>query len=372
VSETSPVNLFDYDRPGLRAWFESVGERTFRADQIMKWVYHRGVVDFDGMTDLSKSLRDSLEKTADFRLPKIVRDQIAEDGTRKWLLEMEDGNAIEAVFIPESDRGTLCVSSQVGCALNCSFCATARQGYNRNLTTAEIIGQVVVAASCLETPEGRTRAISNVVMMGMGEPLLNFDNVIPAMNLMLDDFGFGLSRRRVTLSTAGVVPGIDRLREECPVALAVSLHAPDDDLRNELVPINKKYPIEQLLEACRRYTEHNARERITFEYVMLAGVNDSLAHAKDLSRILKGMPAKVNLIPFNPFEGIGYERSDTETINSFRDVLFQHGHMTITRRPRGDDIDAACGQLAGKITDLTGGSRTLITGHSGPPGYRFK
>ncbi len=353
MTDTTPVNLLDYDRGGLRTWFETVGERSFRADQIMKWVYQRGVFEFGEMTDLSKTLRDTLGENAALRLPKIVRDQIAEDGTRKWLLEMADGNAIETVFIPESDRGTLCVSSQVGCALNCSFCATARQGYNRNLTTAEIIGQVVVAASCLETPDGRTRAISNVVMMGMGEPLLNFDNVIPAMRLMMDDFGFGLSRRRVTLSTAGVVPKIDLLREECPVALAVSLHAPDDDLRNELVPLNKKYPIEQLLDACRRYTELAARERITFEYVMLAGVNDSLSHARELSRILKGIPSKVNLIPFNPFEGIGYTRSDTDTINRFRDVLFDHGHMTITRRTRGDDIDAACGQLAGKITDRT-------------------
>lgn len=347
------TNLLELDRSALREWFETNGERSFRADQIMKWVYHHGVVDFESMTDLSAKLREQLGSDARLGLPRIKRDQISEDGTRKWLLELDDGNAIETVFIPETDRGTLCVSSQVGCALNCSFCATARQGYNRNLTTAEIIGQVIVANHCLTTPETEGRVISNVVMMGMGEPLLNFDNVIPAMKLMMDDYGFGLSRRRVTLSTAGVVPGIDRLREECPVALAVSLHAPDDELRNELVPLNKKYPIEQLLDACWRYTRLHARERITFEYVMLKGINDSDAHARELGRILKRIPAKVNLIPFNPFEGIGYERSDPKRIDRFRDLLFKADLMTITRKTRGDDIEAACGQLAGKIHDRT-------------------
>jgi 23S rRNA (adenine2503-C2)-methyltransferase len=312
-------------------------------------VHQFRVRDFDAMTNLGKPLRSKLAEIAEIRPPEIVSDRTSADGTRKWLLRVDAGNCIETVFIPEETRGTLCVSSQVGCALNCTFCSTAQQGFNRNLRTDEIIGQLWLAASLLERPGRKHRAVTNVVLMGMGEPLLNFDNVAGALDLMLEDFAYGLARRRVTLSTAGVVPGIDRLSKRCPVSLAVSLHAPDDALRNELVPLNKSYPIGALLAACRRYAAANPKEKITFEYVMLDGVNDSPDQARALARLLGGLPAKVNLIPFNPFPETRYRRSPQARIDAFRDVLLRAGLVTITRKTRGGDIDAACGQLAGRV-----------------------
>ncbi len=336
-----------------------MGERRFRATQLMKWIYQQGVDDFSAMTNLSKALRARLAEVAEVRAPEVVLDRTAEDGTRKWLLRLADGNAIETVFIPEAGRGTLCVSSQVGCTLNCDFCATARQGYNRNLTVDEIIGQLWVANRALGNRPREARVITNVVLMGMGEPLLNFDNVVKAVSLMLDDHAYGLSRRRVTLSTAGVVPALDRLREATGgIALAVSLHAVNDALRDRLVPLNKKYPIAELLAACKRYTA-DGRSRTTFEYVMLDGVNDSEADARALVRLLQGVPAKVNLIPFNPFPGAPYRRSSPEAIDRFRDILCRAGITTITRKTRGDRIDAACGQLAGRVQDRTRRSRRL-------------
>ncbi len=358
----------------MESFFLDMGEKRFRAKQLLQWIYQRNVVNVDEMTDLSKSLRKKLGLEACFTMPEIVSQQLSKDGTCKWLLKLRDGNCIETVYIPEKDRGTLCVSSQVGCGLNCTFCATARQGYNRNLDVDEIISQVWIANNALESigvggyfqdddstnqssnstfTVDQRRPVTNVVMMGMGEPLLNFDNVVASMNLMMDDFSFGLSKRRVTLSTAGVVPAISRLAETCPVSLAVSLHAPTDDLRNRLVPINKKYPIEQLLDACRQYVGEKNRQRITFEYVMLKGVNDSPAQALQLAKLLVDMPAKVNLIPFNPFDGVQFARSDSKTIDRFTETLLDQGVFTIKRRTRGDDIDAACGQLAGNFHDRT-------------------
>jgi 23S rRNA (adenine2503-C2)-methyltransferase len=346
------VNLLDLDRAGLEDLFAGLGERPYRATQVMRWLHHNGVDDFSAMTDLSKGLRARLVESTEIRAPEVVLDQASEDGTHKWLLRLDDGQCIETVFIPERDRGTLCVSSQVGCALDCTFCSTARQGFNRNLSTAEIIGQLWVAKRSLQPEAGRSRVVTNVVLMGLGEPLLNFDNVVRAMRLMLDDFGFGLSKRRVTLSTSGVIPAMDRLRETIDVALAVSLHAPNDALRDQLVPLNRKYPIRELLAACRRYVDgKNFRSRVTFEYVMLDGVNDTPQHAKELVRILQGVPAKVNLIPFNPFPQTRYSRSAPEVIDRFRDLLLRSGLHTVTRKTRGDDIDAACGQLAGRVAD---------------------
>jgi 23S rRNA (adenine2503-C2)-methyltransferase len=365
--ETSPINLMGLDRGGMTRFFEALGQKPFRASQVMKWIHQSGVVDFQDMTNLSKSLREELESKAEVVLPRIISDQLSEDGTRKWLLGVDTGdgvgslsNAIEMVFIPEESRGTLCVSSQAGCSLNCSFCATGRQGFNRDLTSAEIVGQLWLAKFLLAAQYGTDdRIVSNVVMMGMGEPLLNFDNVVAGMKIMQDDFCFGLSRRRITLSTAGVVPGIDRLRVECPVSLAVSLHAPNDELRNELVPLNRKYPIEDLLSACRRYVEDSPRSRITFEYIMIQDVNDSLENARQLTNILRDVPSKVNLIPFNDVAGINYTRSSANRINRFQDELMQAGLMTTKRKTRGDDIDAACGQLAGQIVDRTRRSERL-------------
>jgi len=308
------------------------------------------------MSDISKALRERLVSEAVIRAPSVVRDTTAADGTRKWLLDVGTGNAIESVFIPEPNRGTLCISSQAGCALECSFCATGRQGFNRNLGVAEIIGQLWWANKCLGSYQGDyvgERKVSNVVMMGMGEPLANFDNVVAAMRLMLDDDAYGLSRRRVTLSTSGLVPALDRLREACPVALAVSLHAPNDALRNELVPINKKYPIRELLAACVRYVEKAPRDFVMFEYVLLDGVNDSLAQARELVETVKPVPCKINLIPFNPFAGSGYERSKPDAVRRFQEVLLKAGLIATTRKTRGDDIDAACGQLAGQVADKT-------------------
>lgn len=349
------INLLDLDRKGLEAFFAQMGEKAFRASQLMQWIHQRGVTDFDKMSNLSKVMRERLKERAVVHIPETVVEQGAKDGTRKWLLRLDSGNSIEMVYIPEDDRGTLCISSQVGCALACSFCATAQQGFNRNLTTAEIIGQLFLAKKTLEENMGDTtkRVVTNVVMMGMGEPLLNFDNVVKAMNLMMDDFGYGLSKRRVTLSTAGVVPAIDRLKEECDVALAVSLHATTDALRDELVPINKKYPIKELMAACCRYLDRDGRRKITFEYVMLKGVNDQPEHARQLIKLMKGVPGKVNLIPFNPFPGSDYVCSSRNAIFRFRDLLQQGGVITMTRKTRGEDIDAACGQLAGKVKDRT-------------------
>jgi 23S rRNA (adenine2503-C2)-methyltransferase len=361
LSATEKTNLLNLDRQAMQDYFIAIGEKPFRATQVMQWIHQYGADDFDAMTNLSKELRAHLKAIAEIRAPEIVQDQLAADGTRKWLLRLNDGNCIETVFIPEEERGTLCVSSQVGCTLNCSFCSTGHQGFNRSLDVGEIISQLRVANRALGRDPKGERIITNVVLMGMGEPLLNFDNVVPAMRLMLDDYAYGLSRRRVTLSTAGVVPMMDRLREECPVSLAVSLHAPNNALRDELVPLNKKYPIHDLLDACRRYCADSPRSRVTFEYVMLAGVNDSPEHAHQLVRLLRDVPAKVNLIPFNPFPQTRYQRSSKDVIDRFRDILIDAGLTTITRKTRGDDIDAACGQLAGRVQDRTRRRQRLVS-----------
>lgn len=350
------INLLNFNAQQLTDFCVELGEKPFRAKQLLRWIYQSGVVNFAQMTDLAKGLREKLVERACVDLPMVNSDSIAADGTRKWLLSMGEHNAIETVFIPETTRGTLCVSSQVGCALACSFCSTGRQGFNRNLTVAEIIGQLWLANNALKTDieqESNTRAVTNVVMMGMGEPLANFENVVTALDLMLDDRAYGLSRRRVTVSTSGLVPAMDRLRERCPVALAVSLHAPNDDLRNELVPINKKYPIKELLAACQRYLQSAPRDFVTFEYVMLNGVNDHVEHAHELVKLVRDTPCKFNLIPFNSFIGSGYQRSSPENIRVFRDILMQAGLVTTVRKTRGDDIDAACGQLAGQVLDKT-------------------
>ena len=347
------VNLLELERTGFAQLCAGMGEKPFRARQLMRWVHQFGAADFDAMTDISKASREELKKIAAIAAPPVVRDTTAADGTRKWLLDVSTGNAIETVFIPERNRGTLCISSQAGCALACTFCSTGRQGFNRNLTVAEIIGQLWFANRALGRGVETPRPITNVVMMGMGEPLANFDNVVAALQLMLDDDAYGLSRRRVTLSTSGLVPAIDRLRDACPVALAVSLHAPTDALRDEIVPINKKYPLKELLAACVRYLDRAPRDFVTFEYVMLAGVNDSVEQARQLIKLLKSVPCKINLIPFNPFPDSGYERSDAATVARFRDVLMQADFTVMVRKTRGDDIDAACGQLAGQVQDKT-------------------
>jgi 23S rRNA (adenine2503-C2)-methyltransferase len=346
-----PVNLLELDKNGFAQWCAAGGEKPYRARQLMHWVHQSGIDDFDAMTDIAKPLRVRLKAETEIRAPRIVRDTVAADGTRKWLLDVGTGNAIETVFIPEPTRGTLCVSSQAGCALACTFCSTGRQGFNRNLTIGEIIGQLWLANKSLGRGVSALRPITNVVMMGMGEPLANFDNVVAAMQLMLDDDAYGLSRRRVTLSTSGLVPQIDRLRDACPVALAVSLHAPNDALRDELVPINKKYPLKALLAACVRYLDKAPRDFVTFEYVMLDGVNDGVEHARELVTLLRSIPCKINLIPFNPFPDSGYRRSAAVAIARFRDVLMQADITTTIRKTRGDDIDAACGQLAGQVQD---------------------
>jgi 23S rRNA (adenine2503-C2)-methyltransferase len=343
------ANLLGLNRDRLDSLFEGLGERRFRSSQVLKWIHQFRCDDFGAMSNLSKALRSSLAEVAEVRAPQPVGEQVSHDGTRKWLLQVDGGNCIETVFIPETRRGTLCVSSQVGCALNCSFCSTAQQGFNRNLGSAEIVGQLWHASRMLERDYPGERPISNVVLMGMGEPLLNFDAVTEALDIMLEDFAYGLSKRRVTLSTAGHVPGIDRLAARRPVALAVSLHAPEDRLRDELVPLNRTFPIRELMQACQRYVAHDPRQRITFEYVMLDGVNDSDEHALTLCRLLRHVPSKVNLIPFNPFPGTRYRRSPAARIARFLDILSQHGLTTITRKTRGDDIDAACGQLAGRV-----------------------
>ena len=354
------INLLDYDQDALTAWFAERGEKPFRAKQALRWV-HRGLVDrIDAMTDLAKATRSSLARDAEIRAPAIVRDSTASDGTRKWLLDVGGANAVDAVYIPEDDRGTLCVSSQAGCALDCAFCSTGKQGFNRNLGVAEIIGQLWLAnrtllADGVEAPwvqQGR-HPITNVVMMGMGEPLANFDNVVTSLKLMLDDNAYGLSRRRVTLSTSGIVPAIDRLRDACPVALAVSLHAPNDALRDQLVPINRKYPLSSLLAACLRYIEKAPRDFVTFEYVMLDRVNDAPAQARELAALVRDVPCKINLIPFNPFPDSGFVTSSRNRIVAFQRILLEAGLVATVRKTRGDDIDAACGQLAGQVQDRT-------------------
>jgi 23S rRNA (adenine2503-C2)-methyltransferase len=355
-------NLLDLDREGMERFFaETLGEKRYRAHQIMKWIHHRHVTEFAEMTDLGKALRAKLEAHAEVRVPLIQFDKPSEDGTHKWLLGMDGKNAIETVYIPDKGRGTLCVSSQVGCALNCTFCSTATQGFNRNLSTAEIVGQVWVAARHLGNIPHKQRRLTNVVMMGMGEPLANFDNVVRAMSVMRDDLGYGLANKRVTLSTAGMVPMIDRLAVESDVSLAVSLHAPNDALRDKLVPLNKKYPIAELMDACVRYALRKRGESVTFEYTLMKGVNDQPEHARELVHLLRGFDravqmkdaAKVNLIPFNPFPGTRYERPDDATIRAFQKLLNQAGMIAPVRRTRGDDIDAACGQLKGQVADRT-------------------
>ena len=354
LTQTPKTNLLNLDYAGMKDFFVGLGEKPFRAQQLLKWIHFEGFDNFEAMTNLSKALRVKLNDIAEIRLPEIAYESTAQDGTRKWLLRLADGNCIETVFIPEKTRGTLCVSSQVGCSLNCDFCSTGKQGFSRNLTTAEIIGQVWIAARSLsENGKTHDHGVTNVVMMGMGEPLLNFDNVIRSMNLMLDDFAYGLSKRRVTLSTAGVIPAMEKLREVSDVALAVSLHAPNDELRNILVPLNKKYPLAELMSVCRDYFRDEPRRYVTMEYVMLEGVNDTPLHARQLIALLKDMSVKVNLIPFNPFPNTQYQRSRPEVIDHFRETLMAAGINTMTRRTRGDDIDAACGQLVGQVQDRT-------------------
>ena len=353
-------NLLDFDVQQLTAWFAEQGEKPFRAKQVLRWIYRAGESDFDAMSDLAISLREKLKQIACVKAPSVMREEVASDGTRKWLLDVGTGNAVETVYIPEEGRGTLCVSTQAGCALDCAFCSTGKQGFNRNLSTAEIIGQVWWANHELGKNNDGNWPVTNVVLMGMGEPLLNFDSTVSALHLMLDDNAYGLSRRRVTVSTSGVVPAMDRLREECPVALAISLHAPTDELRNVLVPINQKYPLKELMAACRRYLEKAPRDFVTFEYVMLAGVNDSVQHARELISLVRDVPCKFNLIPFNPFPQAPYQRSDMQAVLRFRDVLMQADIVTTIRKVRGDDIAAACGQLAGQVQDKTKRTHRLV------------
>lgn len=359
------TNLLDFDADGLAAWFAARGEKPFRARQVSHWMHQRFVSDFADMTDVAKSLRAKLIAEAEIRVPAVISDNVARDGTRKWLLDVGQGNAVEAVFIPEDDRGTLCISTQAGCAVDCAFCSTGKQGFARNLTVAEIIGQLWLANRLLAVDEHGAkgfghpgeRPVTNVVLMGMGEPLLNFDHVVPALKLMLDDHAYGLSRRRVTLSTSGVVPMMDRLRDACPVALAVSLHAPNDKLRDTLVPLNRKYPLRELMAACVRYLEKAPRDFVTFEYIMLDGVNDAPAQARELLALTRDVPCKFNLIPFNPFSVGGalieFRRSDPQRVRAFAELLINGGVVTTTRKTRGDDIAAACGQLAGEVQDRT-------------------
>jgi 23S rRNA (adenine2503-C2)-methyltransferase len=368
------TNLLNFTLPGLTEWFASHGEKPFRAKQVFQWIHQRGVDDFDAMTDIAKTLREKLKAIAEVKAPAILSEHRSEDGTVKWLFDVGIGNGIETVFIPEDDRGTLCVSSQVGCALDCKFCSTGRQGFNRDLAQSEIVGQLWVANKRLEAMEGEglaariaprkpqavprasdmsasPRPITNVVMMGMGEPLNNFDPVVGSMAVMLDDMAYGLSRRRVTLSTSGVVPHIRKLKQALPVALAVSLHAPNDEIRSRIMPINDAYPIASLLEACRDYLEVAPRDFITFEYVMLKGINDAPDHARELVKTLAKTPSKVNLIPFNPFPDSGFERTDPDRVRRFQQILLDAGLVATVRRTRGGDIDAACGQLAGQVVN---------------------
>lgn len=346
------TNLLGLNRQDMESFFTDMGEKAFRASQVMKWVHQLGVSDFDQMSNISKALRQKLHQSASIQPLEVVVDQLSSDGTRKWVLRLSDGNCIETVFIPEDDRGTLCISSQIGCALDCSFCSTARQGFSRNLTTAEILSQVWLASRLLDEERKPGRKITNVVLMGMGEPLLNYENVVKAIDILLDDFAYGLSKRRVTVSTAGVIPAMDRLADRHDVQLAISLHATRDDLRDELVPLNKKYPLKDLVAACHRFMEKRSpRSRLTIEYVMLAGVNDRAEDADELIKMLDGLSVLINLIPFNPFENSGYKTSSNNAVHRFQDKLMKANMTTIIRKTRGEDIDAACGQLVGKVSD---------------------
>lgn len=360
-STEEKIDLLGMDRLAMEAFFLSIGEKAFRAGQIMKWIHQFGVSDFDEMTNLSKALRDKLVRIAQVRTPKIVAEQLSEDGTIKWLLEVDNKNSIETVFIPEKGRGTLCISSQVGCALDCRFCSTGQQGFNRNLENWEIIAQMWVANKALGCQPKAERKITNVVFMGMGEPLLNVKHTFPVARILMDDFAYGLSKRRVTISTAGVVPAIDKIKQEVDVSLAISLHAPNNDLRDELVPINKKYPLEVLMPSLREFVlDGHSKKHVTVEYVMIDQKNDRVQHAHELVKLLGDLPCKVNMIPFNPFPNTSYKRSSNNAIHRFREVLEQAGLNVTVRKTRGDDIDAACGQLAGKVTDRTKRTRHKI------------
>lgn len=358
----SAVNLLDFDLDGLTAFCEQLGEKRFRATQLFRWIHQKGATDFDQMSDLAKSLRSKLKGVATLQDLSVISEHVSSDGTIKWLFDVGAGNAVESVYIPESDRGTLCVSSQAGCAVGCRFCSTGHQGFSRNLTTGEIVAQLWHAEHALRKRLGTSeRVISNVVMMGMGEPLQNYNALVPALKVMLDDHGYGLSRRRVTVSTSGVVPMIERLQKDCPVALAVSLHAPNDALRDELVPLNRKYPIDELLTACQAYLTAAPRDFITFEYCMLDGVNDTDEHARQLIALVKGrINCKFNLIPFNPFPASGLLRSNNERVQAFARILVDAGIVTTVRKTRGDDIDAACGQLAGEVQDRTRAAARML------------
>ncbi|MFY0677959.1 MAG: 23S rRNA (adenine(2503)-C(2))-methyltransferase RlmN [Neptuniibacter sp.] len=356
------VNLLGLSPAKMEAFFDEIGEKKFRATQVLKWIHQLGACSFDEMTNISKALRQKLSEVAEIREPEVLLEQTSKDGTRKWVIRTESGSSVEAVLIPDGDRKTLCVSSQVGCSLDCSFCSTGKQGFNSNLTTAEIIGQLRIAIrSYGDYNTTSQRVVSNVVLMGMGEPLMNFNNVVDSIHLMMEDNAYCLSKRRVTLSTAGVVPAIDKLREVTDVSLAISLHAPNDDLRNILVPVNRKYPIKELIAACNRYLDNlNDKRVITVEYTLINGVNDSPEHAKQLLKVLRKMPSKLNLIPFNPFPNSGYERPSEERIVAFKEIIVHGGVVTTVRRTRGDEIDAACGQLVGRVADKTRRSQKYI------------
>ena len=351
---TTFSNLAGMSRESLRALFAAYGEKPFRAEQVMKWIHQRGVLDIDSMTDISKNLRENLKQSTEIRLPVIVESHVSDDGSRKWIIEITSGSKVEMVYIPEAGRGTLCVSSQAGCSLDCSFCATGKQGFDRNLSSAEIIGQLWLANEQLGTFEGMPKRVSNVVMMGMGEPLLNFDNVMDATSLMMDDCAYGLSKRKVTISTSGVVPAIDRMKDYTDASLAISLHAPNDELRSQLMPINKKYPIEELFRAVRGYFASLPDKRVpVIEYILISGINDHRQHARDLAELLKSLPCKINLIPFNIFDKSSYRKPSNSSISNFRKILQQAGCIVTVRTTRADDISAACGQMVGEVTDKT-------------------
>ncbi|MDB6060717.1 MAG: hypothetical protein JWM78_820 [Verrucomicrobiaceae bacterium] len=373
VEVVEKVNLLGLSRVKMEQFLVEIGEKPFRAQQILKWIHHAGVDDFELMTNIGKSLRAKLQQVAEIRPPEIVSQKDSTDGTRKWAIRVEGGNLVETVLIPDGHRGTLCVSSQVGCSLDCSFCSTGKQGFQRDLTAAEIIGQVWLAIKSYDAFGAKERTVTNVVMMGMGEPLLNFDNVVDAMGLMMDDFGYGISKRRVTLSTSGVVPALDRLGEVSDVSLAVSLHAPNDELRDQLVPINRRYPIAELLAACQRYLDRqtDTHRVVTIEYTLMAGINDSVELARELAEVLRNLPCKINLIPFNPFPHSSYERPSKVAIERFWEVLTKAGYVATVRTTRGDDIDAACGQLVGQVTDRTRRSERYRELQAGPDPIRI-